>query len=32
VGNGMDRNRAIGNGQIPVVAAGAWKILSENTR
>lgn len=27
VGNGMDRNRAIGNGQIPAVVAGAWETL-----
>jgi hypothetical protein len=25
------RHRATGNGQVPIVAAAAWKILSENT-
>jgi hypothetical protein len=24
------RHRATGNGQVPIVAAAAWKILSEN--
>jgi len=28
LGNGVERNRAIGNGQIPAVAAGAWEILT----
>ena len=26
----MDRLKAIGNGQVPIVAATAWRILSEN--
>jgi hypothetical protein len=25
----MDRLKAIGNGQVPIVAATAWRILSE---
>jgi hypothetical protein len=25
----MDRLKAVGNGQIPIVAATAWRILSE---
>ncbi len=28
VAKGMDRLKAIGNGQVPAVAAAAWKILS----
>jgi hypothetical protein len=26
----MDRLKAIGNGQVPLCAATAWRILSEN--
>jgi hypothetical protein len=26
---GMDRLKAIGNGQVPLCAATAWRILSE---
>lgn len=31
VANRVDRLRAIGNGQVPRVAAGAWRILTANT-
>jgi len=30
LGGGMDSNRAIGNGQVLSVVAGAWEILGEN--
>jgi hypothetical protein len=29
VANGMDRCKAIGNGQVPLCAATAWRALSE---
>jgi hypothetical protein len=30
VANRVDRLRAIGNGQVPIVAATAWRILTAN--
>jgi hypothetical protein len=30
VANRVDRLKAIGNGQVPAVAARAWRILTEN--
>jgi hypothetical protein len=30
VAAGMDRLKAIGNGQVPLCAATAWRILSES--
>jgi DNA (cytosine-5)-methyltransferase 1 len=32
VANGMDRLKAIGNGQVPLCAATAWRILNDFTR
>jgi hypothetical protein len=32
VANRVDRLRAIGNGQVPIVAATAWRILTHNAK
>ncbi len=30
--NGVDRIGALGNGQVPIVAASAWRILTHNAK